>query len=511
METYNSFSGQTACNYCPAGQQCNAKGLEEGIDCEAGSFALKRGSSACDSCAAGRYQASKGEAQCDTCPLGKFGARSGSTTGDNCQECPAGRFSSTNGSSECTLCGKSEYQPLEGQSSCLECTKVGEIGGPDRLSCVEDPDFAALAGDSIVESLYTNGIAIYASFTITALFVAISFLVHFKKQGYNRALQSAQSLSSEDTEKPSVNVKGCVGTLTPLQTSMKSGLAGFSFGSEFFLIIGLLADAPHLGAVMIAFRCTHIIVTGMFVSILFGSEENAQWLEQRGVVKNAQTMHLLLNEKFSRASMPFVSGVVLLSLFDCSLLQFLPWNASEMYTESQGFPSLTVLKWALGTDTMQATASVITQIYFLSTSANLNEPTTTAQAKALFGLNISFAVMGAVSGLVTLCLKNGLLSRLEKEQDAQKDIGGGENVQYKSNGGTTQSSFTENPMLTSMGGTENEDVKKIKERNVVLEAENNRVHSENLELRSENQTLQSKNEHLESEVHELRTEYGAQL
>ena len=51
METYNSFSGQTACNSCPAGQQCNAMGLEEGIDCEAGSYALKRGSS-CDSCAA---------------------------------------------------------------------------------------------------------------------------------------------------------------------------------------------------------------------------------------------------------------------------------------------------------------------------------------------------------------------------------------------------------------------------------------------------------------------------
>ena len=103
---------------------------------------------------------------------------------------------------------------------------------------------------------------------------------------------------------------------------------------------------------------------------------------------------------------------------------------------------------------------------------------------------------------------------LREEQDAQNDIGGGENdieVQYKSNGGTTQSSFTENPMLTSMGGTENEDVKKIKERNVVLEAENNRVHSENLELRSENQTLQSKNEHLGSENNELRTEYGAQL
>ena len=498
-------------------QRC---GLKEGIDCEAGSYTAQRGSS-CQKCAAGRYQASKGGAQCDACPLGKFGAHNGSTTEKHCHECPAGRFSSTKGSSQCTLCGTSEYQPLEGRSSCLECTKVGKIGGPDRLSCVEDPDFAALAGDSIVESLYTKGIALYVSFTITALFVAISFLVHFKKQGYNRALQSAQSSSPEDIEKTSLTAKGCVATLTPLQTAMKSGLAGFSFGSEFFLIIGLLNDAPHLGAVMIAFRCTHIVVTGMFVSILFGSEESAQWLEQKGVVKNAQNMHLLLNEKFSRGNMPFVSGIVLLSLFDCSLLQLLPWNASEMYTESQGFPSLTLLKWALGTDTLQATASVITQIYFLATSANLNEPTTTAQAKALFGLNISFAVMGAVSGLVTLCLKNGLLSRLEKEQDAQKDKSGGKNgieAHYETDGGTLQSSFTENPMLTSMGSADTEEMKQIKERNAELEAENDRVQSENLELRSENhsiktevQTLKSKNEHLESENIELRTEYGAQL
>jgi archaellum component FlaC len=385
-----------------------------------------------------------------------------------------------------------------------------------------------LANTNLIESLYTEGIALYASFSITAFFVAISFLVHFKKQGYNQALQSALSSNGDAENKTSANVKGCVGTLTSLQTAMKSGLAGFSFGSEFFLITGLLKDAPHLAAIMIVFRCLHIIVTGMFVSILFGSDENAQWLEQKGVVKNAQTMHLLLNEKFSRGNMPFVSGIVLLAFFDCSLLQFLPWNASEMYKESQGFPSLTVLKWALGTDTMQATASVITQIYFLATSANLNEPTTTAQAKALFGLNISFAVIGAVSGLVTLCLKNGLLSRLEKEQDAQKDKSGSENgieAHYESDGGTMQSSFTENPMLSSMGDFENEDVKQMKEKIAELEAESKKLQSkirklkstnEGLEsevhtIKAENQTLQSKVEHLESEVHELRTEYGAQL
>ena len=120
--------------------------------------------------------------------------------------------------------------------------------------------------------------------------------------------------------------------------------------------------------------------------------------------------------------------------------------------------------------------------------------------------------MGAVSGLVTLCLKNGLLSRLEKEQDAQKDIRGENGIEthYETNDGTMQS-FTENPMLTSMGSADTEEINLTKERKAELEAENNRVHSENLELRSENQTLQSKIEHLESEINELRTEYIAQL
>ena len=116
--------------------------------------------------------------------------------------------------------------------------------------------------------------------------------------------------------------------------------------------------------------------------------------------------------------------------------------------------------------------------------------------------------------LVTLCLKNGLLSRLEKEQYAQKDKSGNENgieAYYETDGGTMQSSFTENPMLSTMGDSENEEMKRIKERNAELEAAMLEVHSENLELRSENQTLQSKNEHLESENNQLRTEYGAQL
>lgn len=130
---------------------------------------------------------------------------------------------------------------------------MGQIGDSNRLSCVEDQYFAALTGPNIIESLYTKGIALYASFAITAFFVAFSFVVHFKKRGYNKALQTLSASSDGTEENTDMKVNGSVATLAPLQTAIKSGLAGFSFGSEFLLIVGLMKEKPHLGAVMIAF------------------------------------------------------------------------------------------------------------------------------------------------------------------------------------------------------------------------------------------------------------------
>ena len=206
--------------------------------------------------------------------------------------------------------------------------------------------------------------------------------------------------------------------MTPLQIVMKSGLAGFSFGSELFLIIGLSEDAPRLSIVMLLFRLTHILVAGMFISIVFGDERIGSWLEKKGIVNNATGLHHLLCDKFSRAHLPFVIIAIMLSMVDCPLLQFLPWKDTQFYRESKGFPSLPLMKWTLSADAVQATSSVIIQIYYISTSVGLNEPTTSLQAKALFGLNISFSLIGITSALVTLCLKTTLLTRMETAVEA---------------------------------------------------------------------------------------------
>ena len=147
--------------------------------------------------------------------------------------------------------------------------------------------------------------------------------------------------------------------MTPLQIVMKSGLAGFNFGSELFLIIGLSEEAPRLSIVMLLFRLTHILVAGMFISIVFGDERVGSWLEKKGIVSNATGLRYLLCDKFSREQLPFVIIAIMLSMVDCPLLQFLPWKDTQFYRESKGFPTLPLMKWTLSADAVQATSSVI--------------------------------------------------------------------------------------------------------------------------------------------------------
>jgi hypothetical protein len=375
-----------------------------------------------------------------------------------------------------------------------------------------------------VEHLYSKGVALYASFSISVLFMAASFLIHFRKLKFNHA----QKVSLSDITSPK---DAYLGMLTPLQIGMKAGLAGSSFGSEFLLIITYLEDDPSLAAGIITFRLLHMVVTGMFLAILFGNVSVAKWLDEKGVMKGAPHLRELMNEKFSRANVPFVMTTILLSMIDCPMLQFLPWNDSPMYRESGGFPSQTLMKWTLDTDALQATVNVIIQIYSLSARVSLN-----IQERALSGLNLAFSLIGVVSALITLCLKTALLegvadtddnanNRQNNEQEFGLDevpypisdsseptrkisrpsaieIGALYQLsEYES--GTSR--YTENPML---GSSENA----TKDEAPGLVGKSNKKECEIAELRrvienmsSENEQMRLENEQMRREMENLRT------
>ena len=136
---------------------------------------------------------------------------------------------------------------------------------------------------------------------------------------------------------------------------------------------------------------------------------------------------------------------------DVSLMQMLPWNKSVFHTESKGFPCLSLLEFCLGLDTWQASASVICQIIYLGMSGTINDATTSPQAKALFGLNVSISIIGVVMGLLMLYLKDNLMKTVEQRKsvvlgatdDLRVGEGGDDHVELGA-----ISSYTDNPLHT---------------------------------------------------------------
>merc|ERR1711988_1958355 len=104
---------------------------------------------------------------------------------------------------------------------------------------------------------------------------------------------------------------------------------------------------------------------------------------------------------------------------DISLVKMLPWKKSVFYTESKGFPSISLMQLCLGVKTLQSAVSVICQISYLVSNSNLNDPTTSPQAKALFGMNIAVSLTSFVMGLVMLLLKGSLITRSVKGKDTE--------------------------------------------------------------------------------------------
>ena len=126
-----------------------------------------------------------------------------------------------------------------------------------------------------------------------------------------------------------------MGIMTPLQIVMKAGLAGFSFGSEpsYYRIV---EDALHLSIVMLLQTRAHLGCWDVCFHCIWRCE-NSVLLEQNSIVKHATKLGNLMNYSFGRANLPFIVMTVMLSMIDCPLLQFLPWNDTPFFVESKGF------------------------------------------------------------------------------------------------------------------------------------------------------------------------------
>ena len=117
---------------------------------------------------------------------------------------------------------------------------------------------------------------------------------------------------------------------------------------------------------------------------------------------------------------------------------------------------MSMLRLCLGIKTFQSTVTVICQVYFLMSTNTLNDPRTSPQAKALFGMNICVSMMNVIMGFITLFLKNHLMKGVVRESTIMNksgDDGHGAEVEL----GETRKS-TGNPLHNN--NTECDDIAK---------------------------------------------------
>ena len=221
----------------------------------------------------------------------------------------------------------------------------------------------------MIETFYSSGVALSGAFAMTGGFVAVAAMMQVMRE-----------------RNPSL------ARLTRLEMVINSIFPGFSFGSELFLVIGMWIEDPALGASMFIFRLMHMVGAILLVVATYGKKRlagNFDWL-----VRDVSRLREKIDDGFSSTNTYFVACVTILGLCDITMLQFLPWKASRFYTLSEGFPSLGMMKLCLMIKMVQSAVSVICQITYLAKTSDLNDPTTTAQAKALFGMNIVVSTVG---------------------------------------------------------------------------------------------------------------------
>lgn len=385
---YGDKTGLGACFTCTPGNYCPRPGLERYLQCEPGTFTSTEAQILCQDCGVGKYSAKNGSAVCEDCPTGTYLDVGGASKNTSCLACPGGTFGNKMGLDQCEVCPAGYYQSKKGQSTCLDCKLQGKLmtNTPDYESCVLN---SALLSESMADMLFSDGVALIVGFIITAAFAMICAGMQY--------LREKQPLE--------------LGQLQRWQVLVKSALPGFNFGSEFMLIIGIFAGAPKLAGMLIMFRLMHL-VTCIFIFIcLFGHQWTRPYIAAMAKsigIEDADEWRSSVHFTFAKANIPIVGAVLILCMTDVSIVQMLPWNASQFYRDSTGFPRKSIMRLCLGMDAFQAIASVICQLIYLVSYAK-HDATTKPQAKALFGLNITTSLLTVVMGMVMVLLKERLL------------------------------------------------------------------------------------------------------
>jgi hypothetical protein len=285
---------------------------------------------------------------------------------------------------------------------------------------------------------FSNGGAWVGSFVFTFVFVVIGCVMQL-----GREKEGGDSLAQMDRK----------------QALLRSLQPGFQWGSEMFLMSGVNYGEPSLAAGMALFRILHAILAVIIMVCIFDPYEIAHHFDP--LIHDISKLGKRYNQAFAGANNFLVAAVFVTSLLDVTMIQYLPWKApNDVFQETQGFPTFSLMQWCLGVKITQSFVSVCSQIAFLGSKSNSDDPAMSSQGVGLFVMNILCATAGIVASAVMLIWKDKILrtidARMRKEDSKQlrnfnvgrrsaNDVGTFGDVYGEREDGL---SFGDNPMLS---------------------------------------------------------------
>ena len=178
------------------------------------------------------------------------------------------------------------------------------------------------------------------------------------------------------------------------------------------LIVILLVDSTYqaVGIVMLLARLSNVVSSLIVIRRIFGAAPVNQ--EETHLVLLMDNDHFLQNAK--------IYGILCVaSLFDATLLNFLPWNHSKFATDSQGYPDLSTFKICMYTRSGMGVVIVLCQSVYMAMS-QLGGGDASVASKAFLIVNILFSA----SNMIISLFQTAFITSILEEHAIEEQLGG---------------------------------------------------------------------------------------
>lgn len=289
--------------------------------------------------------------------------------------------------------------------------------------------------------LFSNGGALGGTFAFTFFFLGIAYLMQISRS------KEGATLAQMDRN----------------QMILRSLQPGWTWASEMFLMSGVNYSEPALTAAMALFRLAHALLAAIILACLFDPWDIVKD-HVDPLIDDISKLKKRYDYKFGGSNRILVTCVIMLSLFDATMIQYLPWKGpNPFFVESGGFPVLSVMQWCVGVKIVQSAVLISCVVAFMGAKANVGDPAMEPQGIALFVLNIIVNVAGILVWAYILLYKDvslrsvdGEIKKLEQKQLGDFDDSNGLSIDdmgsfgdlYGDAEAANSSSSFENPMMS---------------------------------------------------------------